>query len=63
MTIDPKMVYTPREVQEILKISPSTFMRLVRRGDLKASKIGGQYRILGKYLLQIFSPNLEEVTL
>lgn len=50
-------VYTSQEVQKILKISPSTFMRLMKRQKLKATKIGGQYRILGRDLLEAVSPS------
>ncbi len=56
MEIKEMTVYTSREVQEILKISPSTFMRFVQKGVLKAAKVGGQYRILGKDLLAVLSP-------
>ena len=56
MEIKEMAVYTSQEVQEILKISTSTFMRLVKKGALKAAKIGGQYRILGKDLLAAISP-------
>jgi len=49
-------VYTAQEVQEILKISTSTFIRLVKKGSLKASKVGGQYRILGKDILAAILP-------
>ena len=48
-------VYTSREIQEILKISPSTFMRLIKKGVLKVAKIGGQYRMLGKDLITTIS--------
>lgn len=49
-------VYTSKEIQEILKISSSTFIRLIKKGALKATKVGGQYRILGKDLLATVSP-------
>jgi excisionase family DNA binding protein len=49
-------VYTPLEVQEILKISKSTFLRLIKDGKLKARKVGGQYRILGSELLRVLQP-------
>lgn len=58
MIIDEKEVYTPQETISILKISDSTFRRLIRNGVLRAGKIGGQYRILGKHILQLLSPNL-----
>lgn len=58
MIIDEREVYTPQEAISILKISDSTFRRLIRKGILRAAKIGGQYRILGKNILQILNPNL-----
>jgi len=58
MTVDEHEVYTPQETISILKISDSTFRRLIRKGILRAGKIGGQYRILGKHILQLLSPSL-----
>ena len=61
--IQPNAVYTTVETQAILKISESTVKRLLRKGFIKANKVGGQYRILGKELLRLVSPGLEkEVT-
>jgi excisionase family DNA binding protein len=58
--IKPHAVYTTSETQEILKISESTIKRLLKKGLIRANKIGGQYRILGKELLHILSPDLEK---
>lgn len=58
MVIDEKEVYTSQETISILKISDSTFRRLVHKGVLRAAKIGGQYRVLGREILCILSPNL-----
>lgn len=58
MIVDEKEVYTPQEAMSILKISDSTFRRLIKKGVLRAAKIGGQYRILGKHILQLLSPTL-----
>lgn len=52
-------VYTTAETEKLLKISKSTVKRLLKRGLIRANKIGGQYRILGKELLHILSPELE----
>jgi excisionase family DNA binding protein len=60
MEIKENEVYTLQETQELLKISPSTSMRLVKRGIIRAAKIGKQYRILGKELLRLVSPELED---
>lgn len=53
-------VYTTKEVQSLLKISESTMKRLLKKGILKANKVGGQYRILGKEILRLISPELEK---
>jgi len=58
MIVEEHEVYTPLETITLLKISDSTFRRLIRNGVLRAAKIGGQYRILGKHILQILSPSL-----
>ncbi len=57
--INPHEVYTTQETQSLLKISKSTIKRLLKRGIIKANKIGGQYRILGKELLRLLSPAME----
>lgn len=53
-------VYTTTEAQELLKISESTMKRLLKRGLIRANKVGGQYRILGKELLRLVSPEVEK---
>ncbi|KKS27853.1 MAG: hypothetical protein UU88_C0002G0042 [Parcubacteria group bacterium GW2011_GWC1_42_11] len=53
-------VYTTSEAQKLLKISDSTMKRLLKKGLVKANKVGGQYRILGKELLRLVSPELEK---
>ncbi len=60
MIVDEQEVYTPQEAISILKISDSTFRRLIKKGVLRAAKIGGQYRILGKHILLLLNPNLPE---
>lgn len=57
--IKPGAVYTTSETQELLKVSKSTMKRLLKRGLIRANKIGGQYRILGHELLLLLSPELE----
>lgn len=57
--IKPDGVYTTSETMTLLKISESTIKRLLKRGLIRANKIGGQYRILGKELLHLLSPDLE----
>lgn len=58
--INPNEVYTTQETQELLKVSPSTMKRLIKKGLIRANKVGGQYRILGKEILRTISPSLEE---
>ena len=60
MEIKEYEVYTTEEVQTLLKVSPSTTMRLIKRGIIRTAKVGKQYRIMGKELLRLLSPNLED---
>lgn len=53
-------VYTTQEAQDLLKVSKSTIKRLLKRGLIRANKVGGQYRILGKEILRLVSPELEK---
>jgi len=53
-------IYTTNETQEILKVSSSTMKRLLKKGLIKANKVGGQYRILGKEILRLVSPEVEK---
>jgi excisionase family DNA binding protein len=53
-------IYTTSETQKLLKVSPSTMKRLLKNGLLRANKVGGQYRILGKEILRMVSPELEK---
>lgn len=53
-------VYTREESQELLKISESTMIRLIKKGIIRAAKVGKQYRIMGKELIRIVSPELED---
>ena len=60
MELKENEIYTPEETISLLKISQSTFRRLIKKGILKAAKVGGQYRILGKNILHLLSPTVEE---
>jgi len=53
-------VYTPQETQAILKVSSSTVTRMIKRGLIRTARVGKQYRIMGKELLRILSPKLED---
>ena len=59
MPIDNNEVYTTVEAQAVLKVSNSTIKRLLKKGIIRANKVGGQYRILGKELLRLISPKIE----
>ena len=58
--IKPNAVYTTNETEALLKISNSTIKRLVKNGILRANKVGKQYRILGKEILILISPEIEK---
>ena len=58
--IKPHEIYTTNETQALLKISNSTIKRLLKKGLIRANKVGGQYRILGKEILRLVAPHLEE---
>jgi excisionase family DNA binding protein len=57
--IKPDEVYTTKEAQKFLKVSKSTIKRLLKKGIIKAYKVGGQYRIWGDEILKLVSPRLE----
>ena len=58
--INPKEVYTTKEAQNFLKVSSSTFKRLLKREVIKAYKVGGVYRIWGDEILKLLSPKTGE---
>lgn len=58
--IKPNAVYTTNETQKLLKISNSTIKRMLKKGLIRANKVGGQYRILGKEILRLVSPKAEQ---
>ena len=52
-------VYTTNEAQSILRVSKSTIKRILKKGLIRANKVGGQYPILGKEILRAISPEVE----
>lgn len=60
LEINENSVYTVKEAEELLMVSTSTMMRLIKKGLINAAKVGKQYRILGKELLRVVSPKLED---
>ncbi|HUS51480.1 MAG TPA: helix-turn-helix domain-containing protein [Candidatus Paceibacterota bacterium] len=57
--IKPDEIYTTEEAQKFLKVSRSTIKRLLKKGIIKAYKVGGQYRIWGSEILKLVSPKIE----
>lgn len=60
MEIKPNEVYTPAEIEKLLKVSKSTVKRMLKSGLLKANKVGKQHRILGHELLKMLSPEVDQ---
>ena len=60
MEIKENEVYTHEETQVLLKLSASTVTRMIKKGLIRAAKVGKQYRIMGKELLRVLSPELED---
>ncbi len=60
MEIHENEVYTPKEAQALLKVSPSTLTRLIKGGLIQVARVGRQYRIMGKEILRLVSPELED---
>ncbi len=59
MEIKPNEVYTTAEAEKLLKISNSTMKRFLKKGLIRANKIGSQYRIFGHELLRLLSPEID----
>jgi len=57
--IKPNKVYTTKEAKDFLKVSTSTIKRFLKKGIIQANKVGGRYRILGRELLRLVSPEVE----
>jgi excisionase family DNA binding protein len=58
--IKPDNIYTTEEARDFLKISESTIKRFLKRGIIKAYKVGGSYRIWGSEILSLVSPGVEK---
>ena len=57
--IDPNQLYTTKETQDFLKVSNSTLKRFLKKGIIRAYKVGGRYRIWGSEILSLISPEVE----
>lgn len=55
-------VYTTNKAEKLLKISNSTMKRLLKKSLIRANKVGRQYRILGKEIIRLISPEIEQQT-
>jgi len=60
--IEPNKIYTTAETMDVLRISKSTIKRWLKKGIIRANKIGGRYKILGSEILRLISPILEKDT-
>lgn len=60
MKIHEDTIYTPKETQAYLKVSQSTMLRMIKSGLIRAAKVGKQYRIFGKEILRVISPEIED---
>ena len=60
MEIKENEVYTHEETQALLKVSSSTVTRMIKKGLIRTARVGKQYRIMGKELLRILSPEIED---
>ena len=58
--INPDEIYTTKEARDFLKISTSTIKRFLKKGIIKAHKVGGRYRIWGREILKLVSPEAEK---
>ncbi len=58
--IKPNQVYTTQEARNFLKVSKSTFKRFLKKGIIEANKVGGRYRIWGREILKLVSPEFEK---
>jgi len=57
--INPNQVYTTEEARDFLRISERTIKRHLKAGLIRANKVGGRYRIMGRELLRLVSPEAE----
>jgi excisionase family DNA binding protein len=54
-------VYTVQEVARILRVNPLTVLRLIKRGNLRARKVGRVYRITEQELSLFLDPSISEL--
>lgn len=60
--IKPHQIYTTEEARDFLKVSESTIKRFLKKGVIRAYKVGGRHRIWGIEILRLISPEVESGT-
>lgn len=51
------LVYTVKEVADLLKLNPETIKRMIRRGDLKGKKIANSWRVPREEVERLLNEN------
>lgn len=51
--IDPDGIYTSEEAASFLRLDQETVLRKLRSGEIQATKVGRQWRIIGKNILSL----------
>lgn len=59
----PDRLYTLQEAAELLQVSPRTVLNLVRRGTVRAVRLGDLWRFWGRDLLRIGADSADAVNL
>lgn len=54
------MILTLKELADYLKLNDRTIIRMLKNGQIKGTKLGGQWRFNGSEIDQLFFPNKEE---
>jgi hypothetical protein len=49
--LDPRAVFTVQSATAFLSLNPTSLPRAIRRGELRVSRRGGKYFILGEWLI------------
>lgn len=60
LIIYPNVYYTVEETAQLLRVSQKTILQLLRSEKAHGIKIGRQWRILGKALLDLSAPEADE---
>ena len=53
--IQPNSIYSPEEIASILSIEKADVMSMINKGQLKAWRTNGLYRVLGSNLIDLLS--------